>query len=147
VVVEEVVVGEVEVVDVVHHLVADGPLHEGEGPSILVIVVMSVVKLAIMLETAETKEDVLGTGHVPGLQDEEGHTHHQGHAQETGLVQRTEPAQETDPVLGLGPGQPVEIVAVHMTDHARILVQGTAHPLDLSQKIGVRLVIVVNKYL
>jgi len=128
----------VEEVDVRHLLVADGPLHVGEGPSTQEIVAMNVVKLDTMLETVETREDVLGVGHVPELQGEGGHTHHQGHAQEIGLVQKTDPAQGTDLVLGLVLGQPVEIAAVHMTEHHDLdLLQeiGTAHPLDLSQKI------------
>merc|ERR1712198_525789 len=110
---------------------------------------MSVVKLDTMLETAGTKEDALEVGHVPGLQDGGGHTHHQGLAQEIGLVPKIDHALETDLALGLAPDQPVEIAVVHMTEdlaHALFLEIGTALLPDLSQKIEIRIAIVLPTY-
>lgn len=132
-----------------HHNVGveDGPLHAGEDLFILQIVVMSVVKLATMPETAEIKEDVLGVDHVPDLQEEGGHTHHQGHVQETGHVPKIDLVQEIDLVPGLDPGQLVEIAVDHMTvDRAHVQLQEieTDHPLDQCQKIEIKRAIILD---
>lgn len=143
---------EVEVeIDAHHNVVAveDGPLHAGEGPFILQIVVMSVVKLAIMPETAEIKEDVLGVDHVPDHQDE-GHTHHLGHVQETGHVPKTDLARGIDLVPDLVPGRPAEIAVDHMTvdrAHVHLLEIGKDHPLDQCLKIEIKMAIILNSYI
>lgn len=136
-------VEEVEIDEAHHNVVVeeDGPLHAGEGLFILQIVVMSVVKLAIMPETVEIKEDVLGADHVPDLQDEGGHTHHQDPVPETGPVLD----QEIDLVLDLVPGRLVEIGVDHMTvDHTHVQFReiGTDHPLDQYQEIEINIAII-----